>query len=100
IERAFVLSQSDEIRWNDMMMDTQQALELRPSQPPSSASYSVHEAAEESSENKTMPFLLDDVVKSHIIRILEFNKGAKDKTAKMLGIDRKTLYRKLNEYGY
>lgn len=41
---------------------------------------------------------LEDVVKNYILFVLEKNNGAKDKTAKTLHIDRKTLYRKLQEY--
>ncbi len=42
---------------------------------------------------------LEDVVKSHIISVLEYTNGDKAKAAKILGIDRSTLYRKLKEYG-
>ena len=41
---------------------------------------------------------LDELTRRYILRVLERNHGAKDKTARMLGIDRKTLYRKLTEY--
>ena len=92
IERAAVLCQNEEITPADMLVEgtTQR----------STTSLEVEENMGTEKESLTPHYLLDDVVKSHIIRILEFNKGAKDKTAKMLGIDRKTLYRKLNEYGY
>ena len=42
---------------------------------------------------------LDDIVKSHIIYVLDYTGGDKAKAAKILGIDRSTLYRKLKEYG-
>lgn len=102
IERAVVLCDEDEIQASHLLMDPQ-TLPIRnlssveaaliPAPPP--------EVREEltSEEPVTSHFLLEDIVKSHIIKILELNKGAKDKTARMLGIDRKTLYRKLNEYG-
>lgn len=86
IERAAVLSCQDEILPHDLLMET----------PPIAADKA--EASE--STNTSRSFLLEEIVKEHIIKTLEFNRGAKDKTAKMLGIDRKTLYRKLNEYGY
>ncbi|MBX3041495.1 MAG: sigma-54-dependent Fis family transcriptional regulator [Bdellovibrionaceae bacterium] len=41
---------------------------------------------------------LEELTRRHILWVLERNAGAKDKTARMLGIDRKTLYRKLTEY--
>ncbi|MES3037667.1 MAG: sigma-54 dependent transcriptional regulator [Bdellovibrionota bacterium] len=40
---------------------------------------------------------LDDIVKQYVKYALKVNNGVKDKTAKDLGIDRKTLYRKLEE---
>jgi transcriptional regulator with PAS, ATPase and Fis domain len=40
---------------------------------------------------------IDDLTKQYVQYVLKLNNGAKDKTAKDLKIDRKTLYRKLNE---
>lgn len=51
-----------------------------------------------SSGGETSVLTLDEITRRHILRVLEHNRGAKDKTARMLGIDRKTLYRKLHEY--
>lgn len=42
---------------------------------------------------------LDEVEKKHITLILKKTGGHKDKTASILGIDRRTLYRKLKKYG-
>jgi two-component system NtrC family response regulator len=39
------------------------------------------------------------VEKSHILKILKFFSGNRQKTAETLGISRKTLYRKLAKYG-
>lgn len=36
--------------------------------------------------------------KKYIARVMEINKGKKGKTAGMLGVDRKTLYRKLRQH--
>jgi two-component system response regulator HydG len=99
VERAVVLCENEEINLADMLIESS----VLPSESRNLLAESTFQPADDDSES--MPtsghqFLLDDIVKSHIIKILEFNKGAKDKTAKMLGIDRKTLYRKLNEYGY
>lgn len=41
---------------------------------------------------------LEAVEKNHILKILDFHDGNRQKTAKTLGISRKTLYRKLNSY--
>lgn len=82
IERAVVLTQGDEIKVSDLL-----------------AGESPYEAeAEDTSNKNAVEMSLDEIVKKHIMRVLNFNKGARDKTAQMLGIDRKTLYRKLNEY--
>jgi len=43
------------------------------------------------------PVTLDELSKKYIQHIFEKNGGAKEQTAKDLGIDRKTLYRKLKE---
>jgi DNA-binding NtrC family response regulator len=41
---------------------------------------------------------LDEVEKNHILRALEFAKGKKEKASHLLGISRRTLYRKLLQY--
>ena len=61
----------------------------------------VHELptrSREASAQSDEVLTLDELTRKHILWVLDKNNGAKDKTAKMLGIDRKTLYRKLNEY--
>lgn len=40
-------------------------------------------------------FLLDDVEQKHIVAVLAHAEGNKTRAARMLGIDRKTLYRKM-----
>ncbi|MBB5349213.1 sigma-54-dependent Fis family transcriptional regulator [Desulfoprunum benzoelyticum] len=42
---------------------------------------------------------LESVEKNHILKILEFYDGNRQKTAETLGVSRKTLYRKLAQYG-
>jgi two-component system response regulator HydG len=42
---------------------------------------------------------MDDVEKKVILETLAFTRGDKSKTANILGIGRKTLYRKLQQYG-
>jgi len=42
---------------------------------------------------------LEDVVKAHILRILEREGGNKSAAARVLGVSRKTLERKVNEWG-
>jgi len=45
------------------------------------------------------PATLDDVEKAHILAVLNSTKGNRQKASSILGIDRKTLYRKLLRYG-
>ena len=42
---------------------------------------------------------LEAMERNHILKILEFHNGNRQKTAEVLGISRKTLYRKLSSYG-
>jgi two-component system response regulator HydG len=42
---------------------------------------------------------LDDVEKAHIKRVLEETTGNYSRTARILGIDRTTLYNKVKRYG-
>jgi DNA-binding NtrC family response regulator len=43
---------------------------------------------------------LRDVERSYILMVLERTGGNKSRAAEILGLDRKTLYRKLEEFGY
>lgn len=88
IERAVVLTTSDLIQAEDLPGDD----------------ISVYHETENSvvSEVLTPEFndktiTLDELNKKYIQLIFERNGGAKEQTAKDLGIDRKTLYRKLKE---
>jgi two-component system, NtrC family, response regulator AtoC len=42
---------------------------------------------------------LEEVERRHILQVLETSSGNKSRAAKILGLDRKTLYRKLEAYG-
>ena len=52
----------------------------------------------ESSESSGAALTLDSVEKQHILKLLDFHSGNRQKTAETLGISRKTLYRKLTQY--
>jgi two-component system NtrC family response regulator len=43
---------------------------------------------------------LKKLEKQHVLRVLETVDGNRSKASKILGIDRKTLYRKLNEFQF
>jgi two-component system, NtrC family, response regulator HydG len=81
IERAVTLSRSEKIVPGDLPMTIQGARGDR---------RVLDDAAE-----RTLP--LDEVEKEYILKILEKTGGNKYQAAHMLGIDRKTLYRKLGE---
>ena len=42
---------------------------------------------------------LDEVRRRHVVRILEACAGNRSEAAKILGVDRKTLYRRLRRWG-
>ena len=42
---------------------------------------------------------LDELERTHILRVLELCEGQKTKAASMLGINRTTLWKKLRQYG-
>jgi DNA-binding NtrC family response regulator len=44
------------------------------------------------------PLTLDELEAEHISDVLEETRGNKNRAAQLLGIDRKTLYRKLQKY--
>lgn len=50
-------------------------------------------------EEQQAGLTLESVEKSHILKMLRFFSGNRQKTAETLGISRKTLYRKLAKYG-
>lgn len=52
----------------------------------------------QTSETNDTGLTLEDVEKRHILKMLAFYSGSRQKTAEALGIGRKTLYRKLTSY--
>lgn len=50
-------------------------------------------------EGQQAALTLESVEQSHILKMLQFFSGNRQKTAETLGISRKTLYRKLAKYG-
>lgn len=74
IHRALLLSKNDVIEASDLPLDLQQ-------------------------ERGTGSMLLEDVEREHILRVFKASGGQRGKAAEALGIDPKTLYRKLEGYG-
>jgi two-component system response regulator HydG len=83
IERAIALAHFEDIRVEDLP-DT-----IR------------HRARTSSLSGHDLPELLtlEEVERRHVLRVLEASNGNRTDAAKMLGLDRKTLYRKLLRWG-
>lgn len=86
IERAVVLCQGPLIDIEDLFGDERSALGVAPKATPTSAMPLTE-------DGKLLK--LNDLIDSYIRFALDKNDGAKDRTARELGIDRKTLYRRL-----
>jgi DNA-binding NtrC family response regulator len=89
IERAVVLTSSDYIQAEDLPTEDLYQINL----PVEENARSVKGLSFEDDK----PITLDELSKKYIQFIFDKNGGAKEQTAKDLGIDRKTLYRKLKE---
>ena len=59
----------------------------------------VGDKPEVSDQQDTVCMTLEEVEKRHLIRVLKETKGNKVKAAKILGIDRRTLYRMAERFG-
>lgn len=86
IERAVVLSTSEYIQAEDIPSEDTIGMKPEEQKAPKGLSFD---------EDRTLT--LDELSKKYIKHIFDKNDGAKEQTAKDLGIDRKTLYRKLKE---
>ena len=90
IERAVVLSTSDILQSEDLPTED---VFKKESSPEGEGSHKKGGLSFEDDK----PVTLDELSKKYIQHIFDKNGGAKEQTAKDLGIDRKTLYRKLKE---
>lgn len=89
IERAVVLSEKSEIDINDLNITHSPQDEFKRDSP---NPYTQNTFAIEC--NRALP-LLEDIIQRYIEFAVEKNGGARDKTAKEIGIDRKTLYKRI-----
>lgn len=89
VERAVAFCEGDEIRSEHLMF--QEGLSV------DSSLHPMMSLERKGGFNQTELCPLDELVKKYIEFALDKNGGAKEATAKMLGIDRKTLYRKIKE---
>lgn len=70
--------------------------EIVPDDLPPAVLDTAHRPREEGGEDSLLP--MAEVERRHILHALEVLKGNKARTARILGLDRKTLYRKLKQY--
>ena len=82
IERAVALTQGDRIELSDL--------------PPALVDQQPHEVLMEQAAAHKMT--LAELDRTYILRVLDEEQGNKTRAAQRLGLDRKTLYRKLEEY--
>ncbi len=78
IERAVILGESEEIQPGDLPLEVQLGGVL---------------------DGDAESLALKDLERCQILRVLKMTKGNKKEAARLLGIDRKTLYNRLEEYG-
>lgn len=91
IERAVVLCKGASIDLPDLSFEEDMQDGRKPSVEVMSGDSSRFMIA----EDKILP--LDQLINKYILYALSLNHGAKDRTAKELGVDRKTLYRRVRE---
>jgi two-component system response regulator HydG len=93
IERGVVLSEGSVFEESDFIFDSFESFKNEDSH----TSASVEKFSFPINEDRHKLSTLEEITKKYILFALERNNGAKDKTAKDLAIDRKTLYRKVKE---
>jgi two-component system response regulator HydG len=92
IERAVVLAGKPEIQTEDLQSISYERSEMEAAESDSEFDFNFDKMKNKG--QKVLP--IEEITQRYIQYVLQVNKGAKDKTAKDLGIDRKTLYRKLH----
>jgi two-component system response regulator HydG len=85
MERAVALAHSDEIAVSDLPSRIVEHEDVRPDD-------------ETSADTADVVMPLNDVERRHILRALRACNGNKTQAARLLGLDRRTLYRKLDRY--
>ena len=67
--------------------------------PPKLRTYEAPPLTSQGCEDLTALVSLDEVERRHVLRVLHAVGGNKARAARILGLDRKTLYRRLEQYG-
>jgi two-component system, NtrC family, response regulator HydG len=101
IERAVVLATGPEITRSEMLLTDESSCEALAMDPQAGFDFPMRLPIENESTTTPIQFHevrpLDEIVREYILFALKKNDGAREVTAKALGVDRKTLYRKLKE---
>jgi DNA-binding NtrC family response regulator len=96
IERAAALSAGDVIEADQSVQAF--ARERTPQDPAASTHASANSTSQTSSDGARPPVTLEELERSHILRVLSEAGGNRERAAVILGISARTLYRKLREY--
>ncbi len=104
IERSVILCEGSEIQREDLCppileYQTQMLLQEKEEQETSDTLSAKLEQQEEQQTFDTPPMKLEQIEKESIIHALTESRFRRGETAKKLGINRKTLYRKMKRYG-
>ncbi len=94
LERACALSNTDIIEAEQILTAVQQQHAATQFSPNVSGTNDANTSA----ANAGASITLDELERQHILRVLEETGGNRDRTAAVLGISARTLYRKLREY--
>lgn len=89
IERAVILSESDEIKIDDLSYNDKLFNIITPT-----IDFTNNSNTFFYQHNSHLP-LLEEIIQKYIEYAVLINGGARDKTAKEIGIDRKTLYKRI-----
>ncbi len=106
VERALILADGDELMAQDFQLGAGSRLAAT-NEEPSAGRVAAIGLSGSSGEDRTCfvdadgkPYSLYELEKLAILEALERNSGKKESTARELGVTRRTLFNKLNEYGY
>lgn len=97
VERALILADGDQLHASDFQLGSGPRRVLPDSQPLASA---VAACADPFVDKDGRPYQLAEIERLAILASVGRNQGKREASALELGITRRTLFNKLNEYGY